>query len=165
MLARAFTVGVVVILAAAPATAQQQGTVEFGGFVSNTAFDNSLNMRSSWGAGGRVGIFLVPRLSAEFEGGGGRSSRPLGLQSVNQVSLAGRLTAVPVQFGRLSVLLGAGAVHSDYQFGETYGFQGLLGAKLALSDNVALRVDGLKNWNSNPSATSSRALQLGLSIY
>ena len=67
MFAKAFLVGVAVAVAAVPAAAQQQGTVEFGVFASNTSFGNSLGMNSGWGGGGRVGVFMFPRLSAEFE--------------------------------------------------------------------------------------------------
>jgi peptidoglycan-associated lipoprotein len=160
----AIMVGVAVLVGAVPATAQQRGTMEFGAFGSNTSWDNSLNMNSNWGAGARVGVFIVPRLSAEFEGGGGNASRGLGLANVNVGVLSGRLTAVPFKFGSLSVLLGAGVDHTDTYFFESYGVHALLGAKIRLSDFVALRVDGINSWMANGNG-QQKGLHLGLSFY
>jgi outer membrane protein OmpA-like peptidoglycan-associated protein len=160
----AIMVGVAVLVGAVPATAQKRGTMEFGGFASNTSWDNSLNMNSNWGGGARVGVFIFPRLSAEFEGGGGNASRPLGLANVNVGVLSGRLTAVPFKFGSVSILLGAGADHTDTYFFESYGFHGLLGAKVRLSDYVALRVDGINSWMANGNG-QQKSLHLGLSFY
>jgi outer membrane protein OmpA-like peptidoglycan-associated protein len=164
MFKTAIMVGVAVLVGAVPATAQQRGTLEFGAFGSNTSWDNSSNMNGSWGAGGRVGIFIIPRLSAEFEGGGGTATRSLGLASVNFGVLSGRLTAVPFKFGAVSILLGAGVDHTDTFFFESYGFHGLLGAKVRLSNNVALRVDGIRSWMANGNGKHT-GLHLGLSVY
>jgi outer membrane protein OmpA-like peptidoglycan-associated protein len=160
---RAITLGVAALVLAAPASAQERGTVEFGAFGSGTNYDKSLGMDNSMGAGLRFGAFLHPRLSFEFEGGGGKSNRTLGLATVNQTSIAGRFTAVPLQAGRLSFLLGAGGVHNDFQFDESFGFQGLVGLKFAIANAAALRVDGMQDWNSN--SPNSRHLQAGISFY
>src|SRR6266487_1500009 len=126
MFKTAIMVGVAVLVGAVSATAQQRGTMEFGAFGSNSSWDNSLNMNSNWGGGARVGVFISPRLSAEFEGGGGSASRGLGLANVNVGVLSGRLTFVPFKFGSVSVLLGGGVDHTDTYFFESYGFHGLL---------------------------------------
>jgi peptidoglycan-associated lipoprotein len=164
MLARVITVGVVALGGAGSAMAQQRGTVEFGAFASNTAFDNGLGMNSGWGAGGRVGVFVVPRLSVEFEAGGSSAGRASGLQNVNVGTLSARLTAVPLKFGRVSVLLGGGFEHTDAYFVESYGVHGLLGAKVAFSEVVALRIDGIGSYMANGKYTNL-GLHLGLSIY
>jgi len=164
MFKTAIMVGVAVLVGAVPATAQQRGTLEFGAFGSNTSWDNSLNMNGNWGAGARVGVFITPRLSAEFEGGGGTASRGLGLANVNVGVLSGRLTFVPFKVGSVSALLGLGADHTDTYFFESYGFSGLLGAKVRLSDYVALRVDGINSWMSNGGG-QQKSLHLGLSFY
>ena len=164
MFSKAITVGMVALLAGAlPATAQQRGSLEFGAFGSNSRFDAGLGMASSWGAGGRIGLFLTPRLSIEFEGGGSKAGRTLGLSSVNVGVLAARLTAVPVKSGRLSILLGGGIDHSDTYFMESYGINGLLGAKYALSQNVAFRVDAIPSYMVNGKFTNFR-MHFGLSI-
>jgi len=164
MFKTAIMVGVAVLVGAVPATAQQRGTMEFGAFGSNTSWDNGSNMNSSWGGGGRIGVFLLPRLSAEFEGGGGNASRSLGLANVNYSVLSGRLTAVPFKYGSVSILLGAGADHTDTYFFESFGVHALLGAKVRLSDLVALRIDGINSWMANGSG-QHRGLHLGLSVY
>lgn len=164
MFRTAIMIGVAVLAGAVPATAQQRGTMEFGAFGSNTSWDASLNMNSSWGAGARIGVFLTPRLSAEFEGGGGSASRGSGLEDVNVGLLAGRLTAVPFKTGGVSFLLGLGANHTDTYFFESYGVDGLVGAKIRLSDFVALRVDGIQSWMANGNG-SNASLHLGLSFY
>jgi peptidoglycan-associated lipoprotein len=164
MFKTAIMVGIAALVGAVPATAQQRGTMEFGAFGSNTSWKSSLNMNSNWGAGARIGVFITPRLSAEFEGGGGTASRGLGLNNVNIGVLSGRLTFVPFKVGSVSALLGLGADHTDTYFFESYGVSGLLGAKIRLSDYVALRVDGINSWMSNGGG-SQKSVHLGLSFY
>ncbi|MGD0484324.1 MAG: OmpA family protein [Gemmatimonadales bacterium] len=164
MSARAIAVRLAMLVGAVPAAAQQRGTMEFGAFASNTSFDNALGMYNSWGAGGRIGMFVWHRLSLEFEGGGARASRAAGLSRVNVGVLSARVTAVPLTFGRVSVLLGGGVDHTDTYFVESYGVHGLLGAKVALSRAVALRVDGILSYMANHHYTNS-VLHLGLSVY
>jgi outer membrane protein OmpA-like peptidoglycan-associated protein len=164
MFKTAIMVGIAALVGAVPATAQQRGTMEFGAFGSNSSWDNSLNINSNWGAGARVGVFITPRFSAEFEGGGGNASRSLGLSNVNVGVLSGRLTWVPFKVGSLSALLGLGADHTDTYFFESYGIHGLLGAKIRLSDYVALRFDGINSWMSNGHG-QQKSLHVGLSFY
>lgn len=162
--ARVMTAGFAVLVAALPATAQQRGTMEFGAFGSRNSFENDLGMNSSWGGGGRIGMFVAPRLSVEFEAGGSTASRALGLTDVNVGLLTARLTAVPLTFGPVSVLLGAGVDHTDTHYLESYGYHGLVGAKFAISDAMAFRVDGIVSHLVNGGHTN-KALHAGLSIY
>src|SRR5680860_728923 len=106
---KALTLAVAALMWAVPAAAQQRGTMEFGAFGSIASFDNALSLESAYGGGGRIGMFLGPRLSIEFEDAEMRASRPHGLTDVNVGLLSGRLVAVPFQGGGLSFLLGAGA--------------------------------------------------------
>ncbi len=166
MSVRAITVGVAALVWAVPAAAQQRGTMEFGAFGSAASFDNELSLTNGYGGGGRVGMFLAPRWSMEFEKGEMRASRPDGLRDVNVGILAGRLTAVPVKMGALSFLLGAGAgVSTETNFMHSYGVDGLVGAKLALNDNVALRVDGVWDWLANEQWKTYRSVRAGVSLY
>ena len=163
---KAFAVGGLVLMGAMPAAAQQRGTVEFGAFASAASFDNSLSLKTGYGGGGRVGIFLVPRFSIEFEDALMRVSRPNGLKNVNMGILSGRLVAVPIKTGALSFLLGAGAgISTETNFLHTYGADVLVGAKIALSDNAALRVDGVWDWLANEDWKSYRSVRVGLSFY
>jgi peptidoglycan-associated lipoprotein len=164
MFARNLSIAVAALLVAAGAGAQERGTVEFGGFASNTSFGNSLGLDNAWGYGGRVGAFLHPRVSLEFEAGAASAGRSLGLNSVNVGVLSGRVTTVPLESGRLHILLGAGVDHTDTYYLESYGFHGLLGAKVDLWNTGSLRVDGIESHMSKGSANNA-AIHLGLSFY
>ena len=166
MYARIFlAAGLAALVSAAPVAAQQRGTVEVGAFGTRSSYDNSLGMNSNFGAGGRVGAFIFPRLSAEFEVDGGKATRTLGRADVNTSSQTARLTFVPLRIGhRISLLAGAGIDHADTHFFESYGYQGLLGIKLGLSDAVALRVDGIYSHMSNLGG-NNKSLHFGLAVY
>ncbi len=164
MSARAITIGLAMLVGAVPAIAQQRGTMEFGAFASSTSWDSPLGMHDSWGAGGRVGMFVWHRLSFEFEGGGARASRAPGLSRVNVGVLSARLLAVPLTSGRVSVLLGGGVDHTDTYFVESFGIHGLLGAKVALTNGLSLRLDGIVSYMANHHYTNT-VLHLGLSAF
>jgi peptidoglycan-associated lipoprotein len=74
------------------------------------------------------------------------------------------LAYVPFKTGGVSFLLGLGASHTDTYFFESYGVDGLLGAKIRLSDFAAVRVDGVQSWMANGNG-SNTALHVGLSFY
>ena len=163
---KAFTVGFATLVCAVPAAAQQRGTVEFGAFGSAGVFDNSLTLKSGFGGGGRVGAYLDPRWALEFEKGEMRATRTLGLKDVNVGLLAARLVVTPIRSGALSIMVGAGAGSStETNFLHSYGVNGLIGAKIALSDNVALRADVISDWLANYSWKSNQSLHVGLSWY
>jgi outer membrane protein OmpA-like peptidoglycan-associated protein len=140
--------------------------VEFGAFGSAASFDQELSLKSGYGGGGRLGVFLDPRWAVEFENAEMRASRPNGLGSVNVGVLSGRLVATPVKAGPVSLLIGAGAgAGTETNFMHSYGLNALAGAKLALNDNVALRVDGVWDWLANQDWKSYRSVRAGLSLY
>ena len=158
--------GMATLMCAIPALAQERGTVEFGAFGSAATFDNSLGLASGYGGGGRVGIFLDPRLSMEFEDGEMRASRPHGLADVNVGILSGRLVASPLKVGAVSFLVGAGAgVSTETNFMHSYGVDGLVGAKIALTNNAALRVDGVWDWLANQNWKTYKSVRVGVSLY
>jgi outer membrane protein OmpA-like peptidoglycan-associated protein len=159
-------VGVAALVSAAPVAGQQRGTVEFGAFGTASSYDASLDMNNSMGFGGRVGAFISPRFSLEFEAGGGNAERPNGLEAVNVGVLSGRALFVPLRLAsnRVSVLLGGGVDHTDANFFESYGWHGLLGMKLGLSETVALRVDGIRSWMATGDGANN-SLHFGLSMY
>jgi len=167
MFVRITTLGTTLLLTAvtaAPAASQARGTVEFGGYASSTSFDSGLNMNNAFGGGGRVGIFLLPRLSVEFDGIGSTATRTLGLRDVNVGMVHARVTAVPLKMGRASLLVGAGVNDFDTNFHLSYGVHGLVGAKLGLSDAVSLRVDAIQDLMSMGGG-ANRSFQAGLSVY
>jgi len=150
MSVRVFAVGFAALALALPAAAQERGTIEFGAFGSVASFDHDLSLTSAFGGGGRVGAYLDPRLSIEFEDAELRASRPNGLKDVNVGLLSGRLVGVPFRTGRLSMLLGAGAgVSTETNFMHNYGVDALADMKFAVADNMAPRVDGVYDWIAN----------------
>ena len=163
---RSFVVAVMALVLAVPAAAQERGTMEFGAFGSVASFDNALSLTSAYGGGGRIGMFLTPRWSIEFEDAEMRAGRPNGLSDVNVGILSGRLVGVPYKAGRVSLLLGAGAgVSTETNFLHSYGVDVLAGIKLGLSDNVALRLDGVVDWLANEDWKTYSSLRLGVSVY
>ncbi len=163
---RAFMVGVAALVWAVPAVAQERGTMEFGAFGSAASFDNALSLKTAFGGGGRVGMYLAPRWSIEFEDAEMRATRPNGLNDVNVGLLSGRLVAVPFKSGGVSFLLGAGAgVSTETNFMHTYGVDALAGFKFALNDNAALRIDGVWDWLANQNWKSYKSVRVGLSLY
>src|SRR3954469_19117160 len=103
---RVLLLGLTALMYAVPATAQQRGTIEFGAFASAASFDNALSLKTGYGGGGRIGAFLDPRWSLEFEDAEMRATRPNGLRDVNVGLLSGRIVGVPVQSGAFSLILG-----------------------------------------------------------
>lgn len=159
-------VSLAALLFAVPAMAQQRGTIELGAFGSAASFDNNLSLKTGYGGGGRVGAFLDPRWSLEFEDAEMRATRPNGLRAVNVGLLSSRLVNVPLTAGRFSLLLGVGgAVSTETNFMHSYGVDALAGVKIALSDNAAFRVDGVYDWLANEKWKTYRSVRMGLSLY
>jgi hypothetical protein len=151
MLFKAITIGGAVLVSSVVAGAQERGTVEFGMFGSLGRFDQKLTLDQGVGVGGRVGVFLNPRVALEFEKGEMRAERTLGLKDVNVGILSGRLVVTPIRAGRLSILLGAGAGGStETNFLHSYDLNALLGAKIGLTRSVSLRADVISAWLANP---------------
>ncbi|HEY5219479.1 MAG TPA: OmpA family protein [Gemmatimonadaceae bacterium] len=166
MSVKALAIGMAALVWAVPAIAQERGTMEFGAFGSAASFDNSLSLKTAVGGGGRIGMFLAPRLSVEFEDAEMRASRPNGLTSVNVGLLSGRLVAVPIKAGAVSFLLGGGAgVSTETNFLHSYGVDGLVGLKFAMGSSAALRIDGVMDWLANKNWKSYRSVRVGLSLY
>jgi outer membrane protein OmpA-like peptidoglycan-associated protein len=156
--------GLAALVAASPATAQRRGTFELGAFGSGTSFDNSLAINNGSGGGFRIGAFLDPRWSVEFDATGSSASRPLGFSNVQVTSLASRLTLTPLVIRNTSWFVGAGGVVTDYGTASSYGMSGLLGAKLAIGQTAAIRVDG--TWDYMPKRRDTNVgLRAGLSFF
>ncbi len=163
---KSIAAAVTAVVFAVPAAAQQRGTMEFGAFGSAASFDNALSLKTGFGGGGRVGMYLAPRWSIEFEDAEMRATRPNGLANVNVGLLSGRLVAVPIRSGPVSFLLGGGAgVSTETNFLHSYGVDGLVGMKVALTNNAALRIDGVWDWLANQDWKSYRSVRVGLSLY
>jgi hypothetical protein len=163
---RAFTVGIAALMWAVPAVAQERGTMEFGAFGSAATFDRDLSLKTGMGGGGRIAMYLDPRWSVEFEKAEMRATRPNNLADVNVGILAGRLMYNPLTYGKLSFLVGAGGgISTETNFMHSYGVDGLVGAKVALSDNASLRVDGVVDWLANESWQTYKSVRVGISVF
>ena len=143
---RFIAVGVAALVAASSLQAQRRGTVELGAFGTSTSYDNNLIINNGSGAGLRVGAFLDSRWAIEFDGTGMGASRSNGFSDIHVNSLSARLALTPLITGPFSWILSAGAVQTDYGTKSSYGVTGLLGAKYALGDRVALRVDAITDY-------------------
>jgi outer membrane protein OmpA-like peptidoglycan-associated protein len=171
MLIRVCTLGLAAMAWALPAAAQERGTMEFGAFGSAAKFDDALLLKTGYGGGGRIGMYLDRNVAIEFEDAEMRATRPGGLKDVNVGILSGRLVAAPFSAGSLSLLVGAGAgVSTETNFYHTYGVDALVGAKVALTDNVTLRVDGVWDFLANETAANEKwkqykSVRAGLSVY
>ena len=143
---RFIAVGVAALVAASSLQAQRRGTVELGAFGTSTSYDNNLIINNGSGAGLRVGAFLDPRWAIEFDGTGMGASRSNGFSDIHVNSLSARLALTPLITGPFSWIVSAGAVQTDYGTKSSYGVTGLLGAKYALGDRVALRVDAITDY-------------------
>jgi peptidoglycan-associated lipoprotein len=161
---RIIALGVAALVAASPIQAQRRGTVELGAFGGATSYDNSLIINNGSGAGLRVGAFLDPRWAVEFDGSGMGASRSSGFADVHVNSLSARLAFTPLVIGRLSWVLAGGAVQTDYGTKSSYGMTGLVGAKLALNDRVALRVDAISDYMPKSKDTNT-GIRAGLSFF
>lgn len=167
MLNKTLIVGAAILIAAVPAAAQQRGSMELGAFVSMNAFDNAYQMDNAIGFGGRIGAFLTPRVSLEMEANQGNAKRPSGLADRSYRFIDTRILWAPMQIGRASLLLGGGVQHVDANVNEawedeSYGFHALLGGKIAISPNAALRVDYTRYFNGGANHGSLKA---GISLY
>ena len=143
---RYIALSIAALVAAVPIQAQRRGTVELGAFGATTSYDNNLLINNGSGAGLRVGAFLDSRWAIEFDGTGMGASRSNGVSDIHVNSLSARLALTPLATGPLSWVIGAGAVQTDYGTNSSYGVTGLLGAKYAFGDRVALRVDAITDY-------------------
>ena len=163
---RVCTLGFAALLWALPAAAQERGTMEFGAFGSAATFDEKLTLKTGYGGGGRIGMYLDHNVAVEFEDAEMRASRPGGLKDVNVGILSGRLVAAPFRSGSFALLIGAGAgVSTETNFLHTYGVDALVGARVALTDNVSLRVDGVWDWLANQDWQQYKSVRAGLSVF
>lgn len=157
------TIGAALLLAVAPVTGQERGTIEFGVYGNNTSFEDDIRLNDSWGGGGRVGAFVLPWLSLEAEFGHKSASRPFGLADVGVEAFAARILTAPLTYRAAHLLVGAGLIHTDWEVGESDGIQGLLGIKYDLGNYGAFRFEALMDFNRDDVHNTSA--QLGVSLY
>lgn len=163
---RALLVGSAALVWAVPAAAQDRGTMEFGGFGSYAWFNEEIGLKTGYGGGVRVGMFLDPRWAFEFEGAEMRATRPNGLKDVNVGILAPRIVWTPFTAGNLSFLLGIGAaVSTETFFLHSYGADALAGVKVKMGENAAFRLDGTYDYLQQQHGKKYGSVRAGLSLF
>jgi len=168
------------------------GTVELGGFVQWSHFDDNAGVanaipKNGIGYGGRLGVFLSdPRW--EIEGDGyysPQTNRAPVAGSPTDVNAHAFATRLNYNFpignfigGRQSqFIIGAGGTRTSYKFkGGTnpppdsysynFGVSGLAGIRLGVANRTALRIDGVVDYmpNHKPSANLNFHVRGGLSL-
>lgn len=130
--------------AVVPASAQQAGAVEIGGFGRYTKFENKLNFDNKFGVGGRLGIFVLNNLAIEGDASYTKTKSQGGL-GIKYIPIHARLVYnVPVA-EHSAFLIGAGYVRNLFRdsYRETNsGVGGLVGVRVGLGSVLALRLDG-----------------------
>jgi peptidoglycan-associated lipoprotein len=175
MLRRSWTIcSMAALLLAAPAVAQQPGTLILGGFGQYTLFDDALNLDDTFGYGGRVGAFISPNMFLEAEGsytepdwtGTGKARYgPISARLMFAFPFTA-MTGVTAGFQ-----VGGGAVLSSYRLGDgytyNYGAEGALGFTAAFGGFTALRLQALVDYmpTSEPDATMNFRFQAGLDFW
>jgi OOP family OmpA-OmpF porin len=146
MTARALLGRLLLAFALAPAVAAQSPhTVEIGGFVRNTWFDDQLPVDEKIGGGASIGVFVLRNFAIEAEGSYLKSNGPLG-NDISNTRLLGRLVYnVPLGGYASAFQIGAGYVRNMY--GETAdadenGVHVLVGLRIGFTEHLALRVAG-----------------------
>lgn len=128
-----------------PAAAQEAGTVEIGGFGRYTVFDIDLKLKNQIGAGGRLGVFVVPNLAVEGDASYTSTDIKTTTLKVSYVPLHARLIYnVPVG-PKTAWLLGAGYAHNQYGkngTGSDDGAAGLVGLRFMVGKTFSVRLDG-----------------------
>jgi peptidoglycan-associated lipoprotein len=179
MLRRSWTIcSMAALLLAAPAVAQQPGTLILGGFGQYTLFDDNIGFDDAFGYGGRVGAFISPNAFLEAEGSytapdyvGPGPDRDAKYGPISaRLMFAFPFTAMSGFNAGFQV--GGGAVLSSYRTGNTgynynYGAEGAVGFTAAFGGFTALRLQALVDYmpTSEPDATMNFRFQAGLDFW
>jgi peptidoglycan-associated lipoprotein len=151
--------GSIVVASAVRASAQSPGLVEIGGFGQFTRTDAAWEVKNGGGAGGRLGVFLTSHLeleaAASFSSFTNEPPRPSG--SSSEQTFNGQFTYnIPFGLGGRThdLLLEAGAGGERFAGHNDFSVPLGGGLRIALSDIVALRFDGIVEYVENPTAAS-----------
>jgi outer membrane protein OmpA-like peptidoglycan-associated protein len=143
------------VVAATPAAAQRPGSFELDGFGTWTKFDESLQFKDRFGAGGLLGIFLAKNVALEGDASYTQTHFDTGLPGdFSYIPVRARLAAhLPLGSSYSRLILGAGYVAAMYRkdLSESdNGLTGLVGLKLGLSRHFGLRADGIIDYVPSP---------------
>jgi len=144
--------GVAALLLPGALEAQQAGAVELGTFGRFSVYNSDIGIESAPGLGGRLGFFVAPNLSVEFEGSYAEpelTDQPgwQGRTFVSHELYQGRVMYTHWLGEKAGILLGAGYAYDNYSRPRNVaarggGPAGLLGLRYAFTDLVSARVEG-----------------------
>ncbi len=157
--------GVLLAASAAPSMAQKPGAIEIGAFGRYTWFDKDLNFDNRVGAGGRLGIFVLPNL--ELEGDASYTATQTKTEVFTRyIPIHARLVYNLPAGEHSAFLIGAGYTHNLFREGyrETEkGAGGLVGLRLGTGDVISIRIDGTLDYIFDPESRFGDATpQIGL---
>lgn len=140
--------------AQAPGSSQfGKGTIELGVFGQYTHFDKEagcpcVRPEDALGWGGRLGYFFMPALELEADAVFSRPKVAIVGGTMDHQAFAVRLSYNVFPSSRVSALAGLGPVVTRYHDGDSseWGASGMVGARLRMSPNLAIRVDGLADY-------------------
>jgi outer membrane protein with beta-barrel domain len=162
------------LLLARPIAAQRPGSVEVGGFLRYTDFDNSLLVSNKVGFGARIGVGLPARFSVEGDFSSVSTDRP-GAGSVKHTPYHLLLLYNVPASAKSEVIVGAGYVHNKYGFGSAdttdSGIAATVGVRVRVQQMVAARIDVGEDFIPSPanqgpgqSFNGNLAIQVGVSF-
>ena len=94
------------------------------------------------------------------------ATRPDGLKDVNVGIFSARIIATDRKRGPFTLIGGGGAgTSTETNFLHSYGWNFLAGVKLGLTDNAALRIDGVFDWLANNGNQTYQTVRAGISWY
>lgn len=151
------SLGVGSLLLVHPVVAQRPGTLEIGTFGRFATLDDANPFDNVLGLSGRLGLFVLPRISLEGDISWGRAEAADG-ETYNVTPIHARLNYNHPVGSRSDLILGLG--YSRINFGDydgppnpQDGLGGLVGLRIGMGDRWAFRVDGTVDvmpatWNS-----------------
>ncbi|MEJ2540459.1 MAG: OmpA family protein [Gemmatimonadota bacterium] len=134
--------------------AQQPFTLTVGGYGSATFFDGDTGISDmpGWGAGGYLGLYLLPNLAIEGDWSNVWTSLAEGDEDVTYRPARVRLVwAIPAS-DNFYPLIGAGYTLGEYREAldvKEDVIEGMVGFKAYLSDRWAFRTDVAADWTNN----------------
>lgn len=133
--------------AAVPAAAQRSQAIEFGGFGSYWRFDRAFQLENAFGGGARIGYNWSDRLSLEVIGDYVQTTDLSGTLDVTVNAITGNLVFNFPMSDRMTMYISGGYTRMVFGKDPPFDFTqhlgaGALGARIFLSDRLALRLEG-----------------------
>lgn len=140
-----FTLGLACAAAAAPASAQHAGQLEFNAFGSFTRYDRTFGLDNAFGVGGRIGFFLTGGIGLEVDFG---YQQPIPDIPAAEVDVLAPAASLVLNFGNeknLFYVLGGYTAYrvrgpSPYTFTDN-SIHGAVGNRWFISEKIAVRAE------------------------